>query len=146
MMSATTQINRSDYDAANLLSENLVNGAPSVAAELQPKIQALSKLRLQKGGKKSYDILAAGYFNDMLRVLQETYRILEPGASFVMILGDSAPYGVYIPTHTYLGEMAKMVGFADYKVEELRKRGDKWKDNPQRHKVPLQECILTLRK
>ncbi|NWG18303.1 MAG: hypothetical protein HXY41_16895 [Chloroflexi bacterium] len=146
MMSATTQINRSDYDVAKLLSENLVNNAPLVSAELQPKIQALSKLRLQKGGKKSYDILVAGYFNDMLRVLQETYRILEPGASFVMILGDSAPYGVYIPTHTYLGEIAKTVGFADYKVEHLRKRGDKWKDNPQRHKVPLQESILTLRK
>lgn len=144
MMSATTQINRSNYDLDQLLSGDLRTMAPAVAEALQPKIQKLSELRLSKGGKKSYDILVAGYFNDMLRVMQETYRILKPGASCVMILGDSAPYGVYIPTHLYLGDVAKAVGFVDYKVEQLRKRGEKWKDNPQRHKVPLQECILTL--
>ncbi|MBI5670758.1 MAG: hypothetical protein HZC41_22420 [Chloroflexi bacterium] len=144
IMSATTQINRSDYPTDQLLSPDFIDVVPSVATQLEPKIRELSALRLTKGGKKSYDILVAGYFNDMLRVLQETHRVLKPGSSFVMILGDSAPYGVYIPTHIYLGEMAKVVGFSNYKVEHLRKRGDKWKDNPQRHKVPLQECILTL--
>jgi hypothetical protein len=72
--------------------------------------------------------------------------VLKPGGSFLLILGDSAPYGVYIPTDTYLGEIGKALGFVSYDVEELRTRGGKWKDNPQRHSVPLKECILTLRK
>jgi DNA modification methylase len=146
MMSATTQINRSDYDTANLLSEDLVAAAPTVTGELRQKIRSLSELRLKKGGKKSYDIMVGGYFNDMICVLQETFRVLAPGSAFVLILGDSAPYGVYIPTHTYLGDIGLAIGFSDYSVEQLRTRGGKWKANPQRHKVALQECILTLRK
>lgn len=146
IMSATTQINRSDYDAANLLSEDFVAVLPEVSEELRLKIAEMSRQRLQKGGKKSYDIMVAGYFNDMLQVFRETFRLLRPGSAFVLILGDSAPYGVYIPTDVYLGELGRAVGFARYEVENLRTRGGKWRDNPQRHNVPLKECILTLRK
>ncbi len=146
IMSATTQINRTGYDEENLLSEAFCTAVPHIAKQLQPKLAQLSKLRLEKGGKKSYDIMVAGYFNDMLQVLQETYRVLKPNASFLLILGDSAPYGVYIPIDIYLGEMGKALGFSHYEVEELRTRGGKWKDNPQRHGVALKECILILRK
>jgi DNA modification methylase len=144
--SATTQIERSAYDAANLLNRDFCDTVPHIAAELNTKITNLSERRLTKGGKKSYDILVAGYFNDMLSVVRETYRVLKPGGSFLLILGDSAPYGVYIPTDIYLGEIGKALGFARYEVEDLRTRGGKWKDNPQRHDVPLKECILTLHK
>ena len=90
--------------------------------------------------------MVAGYFNDMLRVFRETFRVLKSGSAFVVILGDSAPYGVYIPTDEYLGEVGKAIGFAKYEIEELRTRGGKWKNNPQRHDVALKECILTLYK
>ncbi|HXG66634.1 MAG TPA: DNA methyltransferase [Blastocatellia bacterium] len=146
MMSATTQINRSDYDESNLLSKDLWDLAPHIAAELKPKISQLSKCRLTKGGKKSYDIMVGGYFNDMLLVLRETFRVLKAGSAFVLILGDSAPYGVHIPTESYLGEIGKAIGFSRYKIEELRTRGGKWKNNPQRHDVGLKEGILTLYK
>jgi len=63
-----------------------------------------------------------------------------------MVLGDSAPYGVYIPTEEYLGRLALAVGFRDYRVQNLRERGGKWGRNPQRHKVMLKEGILWLRK
>jgi hypothetical protein len=82
----------------------------------------------------------------MLDVIRETCRVLKPRSAFVLILGDSAPYGVYIPTDRYLGELGLAVGFAKYEVEELRTRGGKWKNNPQRHDVALKECILTLYK
>jgi DNA modification methylase len=144
MMSATTQINRSDFEEAFLLNQDFSLTVPQIAPELKSKIAELSKRRLNKGGKKSYDIMVAGYFNDMLRVLRETFRVLKPGSAFVQILGDSAPYGVYIPTDQYLGEAGKAIGFARYETEELRTRGGKWKNNPQRHDVPLKECILTL--
>jgi len=146
IMSATTQIRRRDYEIDHFLSDELVMHVPEVAVELTPKITELSMLRLIKGGKKSYDIMVAGYFNDMLKVLRETYRVLKPDSSFLLVLGDSAPYGVYIPIDIYLGEIGKSIGFADYHVEDIRSRGGKWKDNPQRHNVALKECILTLHK
>lgn len=146
IMSATTQISRTNYIEGKLLSDEFLTTVPAVAAELKPKVDALTQLRLHKGGKKSYDIMVAGYFNDMLKVFRETFRVLKPGASFLLILGDSAPYGVHIPTDVYLGEVGKAVGFANYKIEDLRVRGGKWKNNPQRHRVLLKESILTLEK
>jgi len=146
IMSATTQISRTDYTKGKLLSDEFLTAVPDVATELNPKVDSLTHLRLQKGGKKSYDIMVAGYFNDMLKVFRETFRVLKPGASFLLILGDSAPYGVHIPTDIYLGEVGKAVGFARYKIEDLRERGGKWRDNPQRHHVALKESILTLEK
>ncbi|MEW6206976.1 MAG: DNA modification methylase [Acidobacteriota bacterium] len=144
IMSATTQINRTDYDESSLLSERVCEAVPPVAGELKEKVRELSERRLTKGGKKSYDIMVAGYFNDMQLVIEETFRALKPGSAFMLILGDSAPYGVYIPTDVYLGEIGKAAGFARYEIEELRKRGGKWKNNPQRHDESLKECILTL--
>lgn len=146
IMSATTQINRKDFDEASLLNEDFCATVPHIAEELAPKVTELSKLRTTKGGKKSYDIMVAGYFNDMLKVIRETFRVIKPNSPFVLILGDSAPYGIYIPTDVYLGEIGKAVGFSKYDIEELRARGGKWKDNPQRHSVALKESILTLYK
>jgi hypothetical protein len=127
-----------------LLSERLRESVPQVARELKEKVDELSKRRLTKGGKKSYDIMVAGYFNDMQLVIEETFRLLKPESAFMLILGDSAPYGVYIPTDVYLGEIGKAAGFTRYEIEELRTRGGKWKNNPQRHDQSLKECILTL--
>lgn len=146
IMSATTQINRGNFQEDKLLSDELIEHLPKSHAELSGKVHELSKLRLTKGGKKSYDILVAGYFNDMLKVVTETYRVLKRGSSFILILGDSAPYGVYIPIDIYLSEIGRSLGFRNYTVRELRARGGKWKTNPQRHSVALREFVLTLSK
>lgn len=146
IMSATTQALRTGFDGQNALSADFQAAAPEVAGILQEKVGQLVELRLVKGGKKSYDMMVAGYFNDMLPVLRECYRVLKPGAALVMILGDSAPYGVHIPTDVYLGEIGVAVGFDSYSIEDLRVRGGKWKNNPQRHSVVLKESVLTLLK
>lgn len=143
IISATTQIRRSDLRTERL-NEGLQAASPSVYTELQAKVAQLSEIRHHKGGKKSYDRMVTGYFNDMFEVLQQVYRVLRPGAPFILVLGDSAPYGVHIPTDRYLGEFALGIGFRDYTIQPLRRRGEKWRANPQRHNVPLQEIILTL--
>ena len=144
IMSATTQANRGDFDEAQPLIADLHRVAPEMACELKGKVAELGQMRLIKGGKKSYDIMVAGYFNDMLPMMREAYRVLKPGAAFVLIMGDSAPYGVHIPTDVYLGEIGRAIGFKRYEIEDLRVRGGKWKNNPQRHNVVLKESILTL--
>jgi DNA modification methylase len=145
IIAATTQIRRNEF------SDDPVNAEigeldKRVYDELRDKVRRLERVRLQKGGKKSYDLMVAGYFNDMACVLKQVYRVLKPCAPFVLILGDSAPYGVHIPTEEYLGKLASGIGFRRYKVQLLRGRGDKWGHNPQRHKVALRESILTLEK
>ena len=90
--------------------------------------------------------MVAQYFNDMTLALIDSFRVLKPGACFMLILGDSAPYGVHIPTEEILGEIGLGAGFKEYSICKLRERGNKWKGNPQRHHVLLKESILTLRK
>jgi DNA modification methylase len=145
IISATTQIRRTDFHDDRLDPE-LQALDPALYRELSDKVVELSKRRLEKGGKKSYDLMVAGYFNDMRQVLGQVYRVLKPGAMFLLVLGDSAPYGVHIPTEEYLGRFSLGIGFRDYQVRNLRERGGKWKNNPQRHKVMLKEGILLLRK
>jgi hypothetical protein len=119
---------------------------PKIAAALQQSVSRLSANRLTKGGKKSYDIMVGQYFNDMAMALADNFRLLKKGAHFVLILGDSAPYGVHIPTEEYLGRIGLGLGFKNFHVQKLRNRGDKWKRNPQRHHLALKELVLTLEK
>lgn len=144
MTSATTQISRND--PRYTLSENLLYMCPDVYKQLKEAIQVLSERRLHKGGKKSYDLLVTGYFNDMYCELKEAYRVLKPGRSAVFVLGDSAPYGVHIPTDEFIGKIGTGVGFSEYHITVLRERGGKWGENPQRHKVKLKESTVTLAK
>ena len=144
MTCATTQISRLDpkYD----LDVRLKDDCPDIYDFLLEAKNRLEKLREIKGGKKSYDLMVSGYFNDIYLVLKDVYRLMKKNSYALFILGDSAPYGVHIPTDELIGQLGVAVGFANYHIEELRKRGGKWKNNPQRHKVALRESIVTLEK
>jgi hypothetical protein len=146
MMSATTQVRRSKFEQNLGVNDKLREIDPKLYVELTNNIKKLKTIRNLKGGKKSYDCLVAGYFNDMTEVIFQVYKALKSGADFILVLGDSAPYGIYIPTHEYLARIALGIGFSSWSIEKLRKRGDKWKNNPQRHNVKLQEVVLTLTK
>ena len=145
IIAATTQIRRTAMQDVRLCP-GVKTVSPEIQSELMAVIEELSALRMVKGGKKAYDLLVAGYFEDMLQVIQGSYAVLKPGSSFILVLGDSAPYGVHVRTDELIGELAVAVGFSDYDVEVIRKRGEKWANNSQRHKVPLRESIVTVTK
>ncbi len=110
--------------------------------ELFDRIKANAK---QRKGKKSFHILMMHYFEDMYYVLKEMRRVLAAGAEAYLILGDSAPYGIYVPTTQILGDIALSVGFAEYSIHKIRSRGDKWKTLKNRHNIALSENILILK-
>lgn len=144
MTSATTQINRSD--SKYTLSHDLAVECPEVYDFLVKSSAELNIRRKEKGGKKSYDLMVAGYFNDIHLVLKDVCRVLKSNATAIFVLGDSAPYGVHIPTDELIGQIGLGVGFSSYDIEILRQRGGKWKDNPQRHSIPLRETIVRMEK
>ena len=109
-------------------------------------MQPIALRNQPKGGKKSYDLLVTGYFNDIYQIVKDNFRVLKPGTEAYYILGDSAPYGVHIPTDELIGKIGVGLGFKSYDIEILRARGGKWASNPQRHSVPLRETIVKLKK
>lgn len=142
--SATTQISRDDK--RYILSEEIKSSCPKEYDFLIESSNKLSAIRLTKGGKKSYDHLVSGYFNDIFKIISEVYRVMKRKSTAVFVLGDSAPYGIHIPTDELIGKIGVGIGFSDYSIQELRKRGDKWKNNPQRHGIKLRESIVSLHK
>lgn len=97
---------------------------------------------------KRYDVMVPAYFNDMYDVMSSVYKKMKPGTHFVMVLGDSAPYGVHVPTDLYLGRIGDHIGFDFKDVYEIRERGDTWKSikGSRRHEVDLRESIVLLQK
>lgn len=144
MTSATTQINRGDSKYQFL--EGFKFECPDQFSFLSHAVNQLSELRLTKGGKKSYDLMTVGYFNDIYQIVKDNFRILRPGSKALYILGDSAPYGVHIPTDELIGQIGVAIGFNNYKIQILRERGGKWEKNPQRHNVMLRESVVILEK
>jgi hypothetical protein len=143
IIAATTQVSKEKFER-EFLNKDIQLAVPSLYEILVDKIHKLSKIKLEKGGKKNYDYMVAGYFNDIFATLQQLAGVMKKGSASIWVLGDSAPYGIHIPTEEYIGEMALGLGFKNYETEIIRKRGDKWANNPQRHSVPLKESILTI--
>jgi len=142
--SATTQISRTNPKYS--IDQSFRDTCPEVCGFLDNVVEQLGELRKIKGGKKSYDLMAVGYFNDLFKILKDNYRVMKKGSTAVYVLGDSAPYGVHIPTDELIGQIAQCIGFNGYDVSILRTRGDKWKDNPQRHGVALRESMVMFTK
>ena len=84
--------------------------------------------------------MIAGYFYDMAKMWAELRRVTTDNALICCVIGDSAPYGIYVPVDRWLGELALAAGFKSFTFERLRSRNIKWKN--RKHRVPLQEGIL----
>lgn len=129
-----------------ILGDYFIEKMSNVADEIIEKMVLLSVQKKSRSGKKSYNVMTGLYFKDMLSVIEEMYRVLKTESFAFIIIGDSAPYGVHIPTDTILGEMALKVGFSSYTLKPLRTRGSKWKSLQHRHSLNLRESLLVLRR
>jgi hypothetical protein len=114
-----------------------------IRAEIQDVCRQLSALRLERGGKKTYNNMVACYFLDMARVWKALRRACATGAEVCFVVGDSAPYGVYVPVVEWLGKLAVAAGFESWTFDKLRDRNTKWKN--RKHRVPLCEGHLWVR-
>jgi len=102
--------------------------------------RTLAEERHRHGGKKHYHTMIAAYFCDLARVWRALRRVCERGAKVCFVIGDSAPYGVYVPVHEWLARLAVAAGFRNASFEKIRDRNVKWKN--RKHRVPLQEGNL----
>jgi len=108
--------------------------------ELKAVCDRLEEERSEHGGKKNYHTMVAAYFVDMARVWQQLRRVTASGGRICFVIGDSAPYGIYVPVDQWMGELARAAGFRSWSFEKTRDRNIKWKN--RKHRVPLKEGRL----
>jgi DNA modification methylase len=111
-----------------------------IGGEIAQVCENLDEVRTHHGGKKPYHAMIANYFLDMAAVWRSLRRACREGAKLCLVVGDSAPYGVYVPVDRWLGELALRAGFREYRFEKTRDRNVKWKN--RKHRVPLHEGRL----
>lgn len=141
---ATTHYKEAEFDLDKFKCSEFAQNNKSLFIDLSEKFFQIKNIAKDRKGKKSFDILMMHYFEDMYNVLKEIKRVLELNSNAYLILGDSAPYGVYVSTTEILGEISKSVGFNDYEIYKIRSRGTKWKSLKNRHSIELSENVLVL--
>jgi len=141
---ATTHYKESEFNMEQFKERDFYKVNTEVMDQLMPDILKIKEESKNRKGKKSFDILSLYYFEDMYKVLVEMRRVLKDDGKAYLVLGDSAPYGVFIDTTKILGEIAKNIGFKNYKIIKIRDRGTKWLSLRYRHSQKLSENILIL--
>ncbi len=135
--SCTQHVAELNGETCTMLDDRLLD---PIRKEITPVCKELETEREHHGGKKPYHTMIAAYFCDMARVWTALRRATAKGALVCFVVGDSAPYGIYVPVDTWLGELALAAGFKSYYFEKTRDRNVKWKN--RKHRVPLHEGRL----
>ncbi|MEU1625816.1 DNA methyltransferase [Streptomyces sp. NPDC020096] len=143
MLTATTQ--QSSVGAARK-AENLLERFGATGKRILDIASRLEVERTSRKRGKEYDRVVPDYFQAIALVLENLSRTLMSGAPTAWLIGDSAPYGVYIDTPALIGEIAEHLNFTVEKDVTLRLRGQRWATNTTRHDVQLGERLLLLRR
>jgi hypothetical protein len=98
---------------------------------------------MTKGGKKAYHTMSAAYFRDLGLVFKSLRNLCRSGSELCFVIGDSAPYGIYLNVEDWLGNLALAAGFKSYLFEKIRDRNIKWKN--RKHRIPLKEGRLWIK-
>jgi DNA modification methylase len=135
--SCTQHVASERQETARLLEQGVL--AP-IRRELVEVCEKLETEKENHGGKKPYHAMVAAYFHDLAQVWIALRRVTANGGLACFVIGDSAPYGVYVPVDRWLGELALAAGFKCFEFEKTRDRNVKWKN--RKHRVPLHEGRL----
>jgi DNA modification methylase len=133
----------SQHSAADRIDLNALLGSEllkPISNEISMVCNELAEVRKTKGGKKTYHTMIAAYFLDLAQVFRGLRSLCKDRSRLCFVVGDSAPYGVYVPVEEWLGKLAIHAGFKSYTFEKIRDRNVKWKN--RKHDVPLHEGRL----
>lgn len=144
MITATTQQSSREEQRK---SELAIQEMGTVGEEILALKSLLASERTRRGrGAKQYDQVVAPYFHAMSLILENLYPALSTGSKVAWLIGDSAPYGIYVDTPTITASLAGRAGFSAISDTAVRHRGQRWAGSPGRHTHPLTERVVVLQK
>jgi len=134
MRSCSQHTPEKNHDLTEILS---VPELDPIRAEIESVCRKLGEVRMDKGGKKTYHLMIAAYFRDIAFAWLALRRVCSSPSHVCFVIGDSAPYGVYVPVISWMEKLALAAGFTHCSFEKTRDRNIKWKN--RKHRVALQE-------
>ncbi len=135
--SCSQMVSREKKFTYDIINDPMLN---TIRDELYEVCKTLDGEKELHGGKKNYHTMLALYFLDLAKVWTNLRAVCKDGATVCFVIGDSAPYGIYVPVDEWLGRLAISAGFKNYYFEKTRDRNTKWKN--RKHTVPLKEGRL----
>ncbi|MEX1232698.1 MAG: hypothetical protein WEB58_20800 [Planctomycetaceae bacterium] len=138
--SCSQQTTSSNVDLESTLEHGALN---PIRDDIRRVCEQLGEIRQTKGGKKNYHLMVASYFLDLSLVWTALRRICDSPSNVCFVIGDSAPYGIYVPVIDWLGRLAVAAGFTEWSFRKIRDRNIKWKN--RKHRVPLCEGHLLVK-
>jgi DNA modification methylase len=113
----------------------------------RPRIRKLVPRDIKED--ESFERWLVGFFADLEKVLQETWRVLHPGGNAVFVIGDNVIKGQRVASHKALVKLGEDIGFEKHKASQreigsLRRRypvGQFGFDGPMTH-----EFVVVLQK
>ncbi len=142
MLVATTQ--QSTVTASERALEELSEW-PNLRREVASLVLLLKSERLRRNRGKEYDRVLPSYLLGIAGVLNQLHRTLQPGSWCGWVVGDSAPYGIYVDTPELIRQTAGAMGYELGPSEILRHRGHRWRTNGTRHQLCLDERLVWFR-
>ncbi|MFQ1000491.1 hypothetical protein [Modestobacter sp. SSW1-42] len=142
MLIATTQ--QATVVGADAATSSL-SELPKAAATVERLTTALAEERGKRRAGKAYDRVLPEYALGISRVLRQLQWQLEPGSWTGWVVGDSAPYGIYVDTPGLIQNIALELGYTNPQSEILRSRGLRWRTNGTRHQMALNERLIWMR-
>lgn len=137
IVSCSQHVPEKGNDIAEIISSPELS---PIREELRGVCEEMGEIRKTKGGKKTYHLMIASYFRDLAKTWVALRRVCGTPSKVCFVIGDSAPYGVYVPVVPWLTKLAESAGFGFHSFEKTRDRNIKWKN--RKHRVPLQEGRL----
>ena len=124
------------------------NGTTSRGINLDELNELLAMLSKKDLWDKRIPAMLKGYFEDMSRVINDTYRCLKPGGFCCIVVSNSAYGGVVIPTDLLISRIAESAGFENLKIDVSRyiiTSSQQYKQTQDQKKY-LRESIVYLKK
>lgn len=112
----------------------------NASATLQIAVQALRR-KQDELWDANIPGMVLGYFRDLERILEESFRLITSRGKVLMVVGDSRYAGILIDVPTVLVELGRAIGFKKAQIYEVRKMRASAQQGGSHH---LRECIVEL--
>lgn len=103
-------------------------------------VEQLRERHKEKQWGWDYAFMTAQYFGGMYRMLKRVWSLLKGGSHFLLVLGESAHSGIFVPVPAIVGELGEAVGYELEEIRVLRTR------RSSSHNFTLAESIVVLHK